>query len=272
MARPDGLSHESPEAFMGEIRAFTRELVAAVARASPTGLSATGAGRPGRGPERGTRREGTRNKERPASTRKRSGTAPSARAPNPSAPSGLAAAEAAANPDGPRRAESPRPRTRTPRQAPGPDGRRAPHPVRPDATPTPTMTQAEGPGHPHELSPRPPCPRCGAGRVMAGRQAWGCTRWREGCRFVVAFVQASQPLPREEADRLFRKGETRLMAGLTPKGRARLVLDPEAEGGVRVAPYVRTTAPQTQADRSAPARSAPAGRGRARPRRPAARD
>lgn len=70
---------------------------------------------------------------------------------------------------------------------------------------------------------------------MAGRQAWGCTRWREGCRFVVSFTHGGQALPQDEAERLFRRGETRLMTGLVPSGRARLVLDAEVDGGVRVA-------------------------------------
>jgi DNA topoisomerase-3 len=31
------------------------------------------------------------------------------------------------------------------------------------------------------------CPKCGAGHVVRGKAAWGCDRWREGCRFVVPF-------------------------------------------------------------------------------------
>ncbi len=89
--------------------------------------------------------------------------------------------------------------------------------------------------HPRELSPRPRCPRCREGLVMAGRQAWGCTRWREGCRFVVGFAYGGLALPQDEAERLFRKGETRLMAGLVSDGRARLILDADVDGGVRLA-------------------------------------
>jgi len=82
--------------------------------------------------------------------------------------------------------------------------------------------------------PRPSCPKCRQGRVMAGRQAWGCTRWRDGCDWVVSFVHGQVRLPEDEADRLFRRRQTRLMDGLVSGGRARLVLDLEAPGNVRV--------------------------------------
>lgn len=31
------------------------------------------------------------------------------------------------------------------------------------------------------------CPRCGRGRILAGRSAWGCDRWREGCDWRLTF-------------------------------------------------------------------------------------
>jgi len=31
------------------------------------------------------------------------------------------------------------------------------------------------------------CPACGQGRILAGRAAWGCSRWKEGCRWRLAF-------------------------------------------------------------------------------------
>jgi DNA topoisomerase-3 len=29
------------------------------------------------------------------------------------------------------------------------------------------------------------CPMCKEGALMRGKRGWGCTRWREGCRFVL---------------------------------------------------------------------------------------
>jgi DNA topoisomerase III len=42
------------------------------------------------------------------------------------------------------------------------------------------------------------CPRCRIGRLMTGKRGWGCSRWREGCDFVVWFEENG--LRRSEAD------------------------------------------------------------------------
>lgn len=69
----------------------------------------------------------------------------------------------------------------------------------------------------------PACPGCGQGRVLAGKQAWGCSRWREGCGFRLDFVQDGVTIPPEEAGRLFGCGAT-LPLERPGQGRARLVL------------------------------------------------
>lgn len=80
----------------------------------------------------------------------------------------------------------------------------------------------------------PRCPVCREGHIIAGNRAWGCSRWRESCRFVVAFVHGDVRIPDQEADRLFRRGQTLLIDGLLPQGKARLVLDLAAPGNVRI--------------------------------------
>ena len=42
------------------------------------------------------------------------------------------------------------------------------------------------------------CPRCRTGHLMTGKRGWGCSRWREGCNFVVWFEEGG--LRRSEAD------------------------------------------------------------------------
>jgi DNA topoisomerase-3 len=42
------------------------------------------------------------------------------------------------------------------------------------------------------------CPACRQGRMIAGKRGWGCSRWREGCSFVVWFEADGQK--RSEAD------------------------------------------------------------------------
>ena len=74
------------------------------------------------------------------------------------------------------------------------------------------------------------CPVCGEGRLMAGRAAWGCARWREGCRLVVPFEFEGVVVPPEEAARLAGKArQTRLFARVEGR-KARLIL---ADGVVR---------------------------------------
>jgi len=38
------------------------------------------------------------------------------------------------------------------------------------------------------------CPACEEGTVVAGNRGWGCSRWREGCRFVLWYERASKDL------------------------------------------------------------------------------
>jgi DNA topoisomerase-3 len=33
------------------------------------------------------------------------------------------------------------------------------------------------------------CPACRRGRIITGKRGWGCSRWREGCKFVVWFEE-----------------------------------------------------------------------------------
>jgi DNA topoisomerase-3 len=42
------------------------------------------------------------------------------------------------------------------------------------------------------------CPRCRLGHLMTGKRGWGCSRWREGCNFVVWFEESG--VRRSEAD------------------------------------------------------------------------
>jgi len=89
-----------------------------------------------------------------------------------------------------------------------------------------------------------PCPRCKQGALMAGRRGWGCTRWREGCAFVIWFEVAGRRLTAAQLRDLVEKGKTR-KSNWAPRGEAplvagRLILDlaatPDAGGGARFQP------------------------------------
>jgi DNA topoisomerase-3 len=83
-----------------------------------------------------------------------------------------------------------------------------------------------------------PCPRCEQGTLIAGHRGWGCTRWREGCRFVVWFETAGRKLSEAQLRDLILRKKTR-RARFRPTGdevEGRLVLEPAVEGGVRFVP------------------------------------
>jgi len=42
------------------------------------------------------------------------------------------------------------------------------------------------------------CPACGQGKIITGKRGWGCSRWREGCKFVVWFEENGKK--RSQAD------------------------------------------------------------------------
>ncbi|MCX5745789.1 MAG: DNA topoisomerase [Proteobacteria bacterium] len=80
------------------------------------------------------------------------------------------------------------------------------------------------------------CPRCRRGVLITGARGWGCSRWREGCGFVVWFETAGRKLTDAQLRDLVTRGKTRkgkfVADGSIVDGR--LVLDPAATGGARL--------------------------------------
>jgi DNA topoisomerase-3 len=75
------------------------------------------------------------------------------------------------------------------------------------------------------------CPGCREGTLFAGRRGWGCSRWRQGCAFVIWFETAGKRLTESLLQELVARGKTRRLewpqnGGLVP---GRLVLDLEAD-------------------------------------------
>ena len=86
------------------------------------------------------------------------------------------------------------------------------------------------------------CPRCKQGQLIAGKRGWGCSRWREGCSFVVWFESSGKRLTEAQLRDLVTKGKTRKADWAPPGGPpapGRLLLDltgsPES-GGARFQP------------------------------------
>jgi DNA topoisomerase-3 len=113
--------------------------------------------------------------------------------------------------------------------SPGP----RPTPSRERGAPTPPATVAK--------AAATACPRCKQGALVAGNRGWGCSRWRDGCAFVVWFEVAGKRLTDAQLRDLLTRGKTRpgkwQIEGVVRGGR--LVLDlsaPRERGAARFEP------------------------------------
>ncbi|CAM2006776.1 type IA DNA topoisomerase [Acanthopleuribacter pedis] len=57
------------------------------------------------------------------------------------------------------------------------------------------------------------CPKCSQGTLMAGKRGFGCSRFREGCRFVVWYETAGKKLTPAQVKKLVEKKKTTLIKG-----------------------------------------------------------
>lgn len=82
---------------------------------------------------------------------------------------------------------------------------------------------------PNKPKPRLMCPQCDEGIIIKGRTGWGCSRWKEGCRFVVSFEQHGITLNDHQGAELLKNGE---LGPIPELQGAKLVLDLEREGNI----------------------------------------
>ncbi|WP_114783176.1 type IA DNA topoisomerase [Botryobacter ruber] len=66
-----------------------------------------------------------------------------------------------------------------------------------------------------EADPFAQCPSCRQGRLLKGKAAYGCSRFREGCRFVVPFEMGGKKLTDKQIATLLLKGKTGKIKGFT---------------------------------------------------------
>jgi len=57
------------------------------------------------------------------------------------------------------------------------------------------------------------CPRCNQGQMLKGKAAFGCSRYREGCQFLVPFTIAGKVLTDKNIAQLLLKGKTTKLKG-----------------------------------------------------------
>jgi DNA topoisomerase-3 len=69
------------------------------------------------------------------------------------------------------------------------------------------------------------CPACGQAKLMRGNRAWGCARWKDGCRAVIPYEYGGRTLTDAQLRDLAAKGATRATAwtvdGAEVKGKLR---------------------------------------------------
>ena len=63
-----------------------------------------------------------------------------------------------------------------------------------------------------------PCPLCGEGEVIRGRAAWGCSRFRNGCTFVLPFEHHGKKLTDTQAISLVTKKRSGRISGFNING------------------------------------------------------
>lgn len=109
----------------------------------------------------------------------------------------------------------------------------APHVQRPSPVTLAAAHSAHGQHRPPPIGELG-CPRCHQGTLITGARGWGCSRWREGCRFVVWFETAGRRLSAAQLRDLVTRGKTRKARFVSDRGvelDGRLVLDPTADSG-----------------------------------------
>lgn len=57
------------------------------------------------------------------------------------------------------------------------------------------------------------CPACKKGTLKKGKSAWGCSSWKEGCKFIIPFEFMGKKLTDAQIKRLAEKGKTTLIKG-----------------------------------------------------------
>ena len=63
------------------------------------------------------------------------------------------------------------------------------------------------------------CPKCTTGKILKGKNSFGCSRWKEGCDFRIPFVFMEKKLTDKQVERLIEKGSTTTIKGFKQEDR-----------------------------------------------------
>jgi DNA topoisomerase-3 len=78
-----------------------------------------------------------------------------------------------------------------------------------DEPAVPQKKEKAAPEEPQETT----CPACKKGTLKKGNSAWGCSSWKDGCKFVIPFEFMGKKLTDAQIKRLAEKGKTTLIKG-----------------------------------------------------------
>ena len=62
------------------------------------------------------------------------------------------------------------------------------------------------------------CPKCGNGNILKGKNAFGCSNYKNGCKFVVSFIQYEKKLTDKQIQTLLTKKKTATIKGFNING------------------------------------------------------
>lgn len=81
--------------------------------------------------------------------------------------------------------------------------------ITPEETSVQVKKEKAAPAEPTETT----CPACKKGILKKGKNAWGCSEWKDGCRFIIPFEFMGKKLTDAQIKRLAEKGKTALIKG-----------------------------------------------------------
>jgi DNA topoisomerase-3 len=78
-----------------------------------------------------------------------------------------------------------------------------------------------------------PCPKCQQGKLLKGQSAYGCNRWKDGCKFLIPMEYMHKKISDKQLIRIIEKGSTVLLKGFKnengDKANGKLVINENAE-------------------------------------------
>lgn len=86
--------------------------------------------------------------------------------------------------------------------------------IAPEEPATPEKKEKAAPAETAETT----CPSCKKGILKKGKNAWGCSKWKDDCRFVIPFDFMGKKLTDAQIKRLAEKGKTILIKGFKQDG------------------------------------------------------